>query len=208
MEEEIKDSKINIVEYAKSLVKRSVYQEEKNFIFVGNSCSGKTAIFNLLFSNKKEKPNYTYNQTCGINFNNANVYFSNSRKVILNGYELGGGVESFPLIKNIVYQENYDNSAFILVVDLSKPEQFLTLFNNFNKQLYDMFINENENKDDNKNNNKNLKNNSIDILTRNAIIKEKESKVKTSSDLKYLNLQPWRAVIVGTKYDLFEKFDL
>jgi hypothetical protein len=205
MEEEIKDSKINIVEYAKSLVKRSVYQEEKNFIFLGNACSGKTAVFNLLFSNKKEKANYTYNQTCGINFNNANVYFSNSRKVILNGYELGGGIESLPLINNIVYQDNYDNSTFILVVDLSKPEQFINLFKNFNNHLNDTFFNE---KNDKELNNKNLKSNVIDSVTKNAVIKEKESKLKASSDLKYLNLQPWRAVIVGTKYDLFEKFDL
>lgn len=203
MEEQTKDSTINIVEYAKSLVKRSVYQEEKNFIFVGNSCSGKTIIFNLLFSNKKEKPNTTYNQTCGINFNNANVYFSNSRKVILNGYELGGGPESFPLINNIVYQENYDNSTFILCVDLSKPEQFISLFNSFNKQLSDMFCSEKENTS-----NKTSKNLGIDLITRNVIIKEKESKIKNTSDLKYLNLQPWRAVIVGSKYDLFEKFDL
>lgn len=189
MEEEQKDSNIDILEYAKTLVKHSNFQEEKNFIFIGEQASGKTTVFNLLFSNKKEKAISGYNQTCGINFNNATANFNNYKKIIMNGYELGGGLESLSLVNNIAHENNFNNTLFVIVIDLSKPETIVNSLKNINEKLKECcsgFDN--------------------DMLNRN--ISEKRGMIKNENDINHLQLMPWKVVVVGTKYDLFEKFDV
>ena len=119
VENEKTDSNINILDHAKSLIKHSMSQEEKNFIFIGDEKSGKSNIFNLLFSNKKKEENLeNYSQTCGINYNNATASFSNSKKILMNGYEIGGGLENIGLIQNIVYEKiSITYLCFILLIN-------------------------------------------------------------------------------------------
>lgn len=178
-----KDSNVNILEHAKTLIRYQQTKEENNFIFVGNEKSGKTSCFNLVFS-KKEKDVKSYVQTCGINYNNAVASFGGSKKILMNGYELGGGLDSLGLIKNLVFDDNIKLTVFILVIDLEKPEKICETIKTFNNELEKLALNK-------------------EILD--LMLTEKKEKIKSD---KYLELKPWNVVIVGSKYDLLEKVDM
>lgn len=190
MEEDLSNSKFNILEYSSNLVKQTKQLDEKNFIFIGDNKSGKTTIFNLIFSNKKDKDN-KYTQTCGINFNNASVSFSNiNRKILLNGYELGGNIENIQLIKNIVFENNILNTTFVLIIDLNQPENVLKILDQSIKTI-----------------NGSLTQN-VSPETLQMMSKSKEHLIRNKSDLNICEFVPWNICVIGTKYDLFEKIDV
>lgn len=190
MEDEQSSSNFNIIEYSSNLVKQTKQIDEKNFIFIGDNKSGKTTVFNLIFSNKKEKDT-KYIQTCGINFNNATVSFSNlNRKILLNGYELGGNVENIQLIKNIVFENNISNTTFVLIIDLSQPEIMLNIINQTLKIIGESLS-------------QNISSETLQMMA-----KSKEHKLRSKSDSNICEFVPWNLCIIGSKYDLFEKIDV
>jgi outer membrane receptor for ferrienterochelin and colicin len=185
IEDQIKESGINILEYSKSLVKHSFSQiEEHNFIFVGEKFSGKTTIFNTIFSNKKEKET-TYIETCGINYNNATVTIGgNNKKILLNGFEIAGDIS---LIKNLIFENNFNFSTFVIVLDLSKPERVLESLLRISGELNKIFT----------------ENISSEILEESS-----KKQIKNTADSKIVKINPGKIVVVPTKYDLFEKLDV
>ena len=78
---------------------------------------------------------------------------------------------------------------FVLVLDLSIPEKALFVLNEIHKSFDEMF-----------------KEFSEDILNDNILTKQKL--IKNKNDVKYTGIKPWNLIIVGSKYDVFEKMDV
>lgn len=230
-DENILDSKVNILEFIKSnnssdkLFSSNNYCE-KNVIFIGDKASGKTTIFNSLFNTSKEKFNTTsnsnnenlqYNQTCGINYN----YYKGSikeinKKVIINGYEIGGGISNANLLSTILNKQisiknsnnNNDNNndnltdtileidilnklLIVLVFDLSQPYNFINSLKSFTKSISNTLLDS-------------FKKETLLEFTNN-----KKSKLNILDNNKEAySIFPANIIMICNKFDKFEKYDM
>jgi len=191
MNENDQISSFNLINFAKNMISISQKRmEERNLIILGDKISGKTTIFNNLIGVSSQKDNYS--TTSGINFNYIRQQIG-QKKVILNVYEIGGGVNNIELIKTIINNNNFRNTAFIIVLDFSKPsgvleslKSFLFDLNNLLKEL--------------------MSNDSIAEIIENK--KNKFPDRNTNNNIKRLNFFPAEIIVVGNKYDYLEKKDM
>lgn len=185
------ESKINILEYAKTLNKQATNSlvDERNIIFIGDKASGKSTLFNLIFPSKREKEAYV--QTCGINYGYISLNISAYRKINLNGYEIGGGVDNIGLLKNIINEGNILNSVVIFTIDLGKPENFMKLFKQYTEAISSI-----------------LKETCKQETLVDIVNNKKKSYNEKTNDSKLCSPFPCQLVIVGTKYDHFERIDV
>lgn len=183
---------VNILDYSASLSKFSLTnaEDESNIIIVGDSMSGKSTVFNLLFSNKREKDPTSYSQTCGINYNFFTAQISGYKRLLVNGYEIGGGIESVGLLKNIVNDSNIRKSVIILTIDLSKPQKFLSTFKKYIEAISSVLTE------------------TCRQETLVEIINQKKQQYKNQQDTKVSSIFPSQLLLIGTKYDGFEKIDV
>lgn len=180
-------SKFNMLNFAKSMVSVSQRkQEEKNLIIFGDKASGKSTIINNILGTSNIKENY--NPTSGISFNYIRQSIG-QRKILLNIYEIGGGLDNIELIRTIINEDNYSNTTFILCLDFNKPENVLKSFKNYtielNRILKDLFTQE--------------------ILL--EVIEKKKNNFadrNTNSDYKRLTFFPAEIYVIGNKYDSLE----
>lgn len=184
-------SKFNILNFSKSMVSVSYRkQEEKNFIIIGDKGSGKSTIMNNIIGSNSNKENYS--PTSGISFNYLRQQVG-QKKILLNLYEIGGGIDNIELIKTIINEDNYFNTYFLISLDFNKPENLLNSFKNYIIEL-----------------NRILKNSfSQEILL--ELIEKKKNNFpdrNTNSDYKRLNFFPAEIYIIGNKYDYLEKREM
>ena len=180
-------SEFNMLNFAKSLISVSQKkQEEKNLIILGDKASGKTTLMNNILGGVSNKDNYS--PTSGISFNYLRQQIG-LRKILLNLYEIGGGLDNIELIRTIINEDNYSNTIFILCLDFEKPENILKSFKDYiielNRILKDLFTQE--------------------ILLE-CIEKKKNSFVdrNTNNDYKRLSFFPAEIYVIGNKYDFLE----
>jgi len=113
----------NLFKFSKNMIintNRKV--EEKNLIIIGDKGSGKTTVFNNIFTSSSTKE--IYSPTCGINYNFIRFQAS-SRKYLLNIYEIGGGIKNIALLKTILNEKNIFDTFIILTLDFSRIENCL-----------------------------------------------------------------------------------
>ena len=85
-------SKFNMLNFAKSMISVSQRkQEEKNLIILGDKASGKSTIMNNIIGTNNNKE--SYNPSSGISFNYLRQSIG-QRKILLNLYEIGGGIDN------------------------------------------------------------------------------------------------------------------
>jgi GTPase SAR1 family protein len=185
--------KNSLFELAKNLVKTSQKKiEEKNLIIIGDKGSGKTNLFNTFLQSTSAKSTYT--PTCGINYSYMRYQPSSTKKLILNLYEIGGGLNEINLIRTILTDKNLRNTIIVINIDLSKPREILNCLKNYLKQL-NAIIKEIADQDT-----------IIDI------IENKKSKYKdtysNSAEFKRINIFPAEIIVVGNNYENFEVIDL
>jgi GTPase SAR1 family protein len=189
MEENI--SKFNLLNFARSMFTVSLkIQEEKNLIILGDKASGKSTIMNNIIGTNINKENYS--PTSGINFNYIRQQIG-QRKMLLNLYEIGGGIENLELIKTIINEDNFLHTIFILILDFKKPENVLKTLKNYIIEL-NMIL-------------KNIF--SHEILL--EIIEKKKNKFidrNTNNDYKRLIFFPAEIYVIGNKYDFLEKREM
>ena len=221
-DEDKNDSNINILDYAQTINKSNdVFSsskiEEKDIIFIGEKGSGKSTIFNNIFISTKEKNNISskenqqYTQTCGINFSYYKGSISDlNKKIIYNGYEIGGGIENVNFLNSLLtkYKNNTSNTnnvdidinkefnelnkiTFVLVFDLGKPHNFLKLFKKYSESISNI-----------------LKNNFNKEVLIEYVNSRKECYNKEKNDAKQSSIFPANIIVIGNKYDLFEKLDV
>lgn len=184
-------SKFNMLNFAKSMVSVSQRkQEEKNLIIIGDKASGKSTIINNILGINSNKENYS--PTSGISYNYLRQQVG-QKKILLNLFEIGGGVDNIDLIRTIINEDNYINTIFLICLDFNKSENVLNSFKNYiielNKILKDSFTQE--------------------ILL--EIIEKKKNSFpdrNTNSDYKRLNFFPAEIYIIGNKYDCLEKREM
>ena len=180
----------NLFKFGKNMVQNTNRKvEERNLIILGDKGSGKTTIFNNLFTSSSTKENYS--PTCGINYNYIR-YQSGSKKYILNVYEIGGGIKNLGLIKTFLNEKNIFNTFIILSLDFNCIDNCLTSIKQYINDL----------------------NNIIKEIANGEIISElienKKNKYKdrNSADFKRIKLFPLEMILVGCKYDIFEKIEM
>jgi ATPase subunit of ABC transporter with duplicated ATPase domains len=180
-------SEFNMLNFAKSLISVSQRkQEEKNLIILGDKASGKSTIMNNIIGTNNNKENY--NPSSGISFNYLRQTIG-QRKILLNLYEIGGGIDNIELIRTIINEDNYINTIFILCLDFNKPENVLKSFKNYiielKRILKELFTQE--------------------ILLE-MIEKKKNNYVdrNVNCDYKRLTFFPADIYVIGNKYDCLE----
>jgi hypothetical protein len=184
-------SKFNMINFAKSMqIVSQKKQEEKNIIILGDKASGKSTILNNIIGTNNNKENYS--PTSGISFNYLRQQIG-QRKILLNLYEIGGGIDNIELIKTLINEENFSNTIFILILDFNNPENVLKSLKNYIIELNTII--------------KNLF--SQDILL--EIIENKKNKFlnrNTNNDYKRLTFFPAEIYVIGNKYDSLEKREM
>lgn len=181
----------NLFELAKNMVNTSQKKiEEKNLIILGDKCSGKSVLFNTITQNSSSKSNYI--PTCGINYSYMRYQPSSTKKLLLNIYEIGGGINNLNLIKTVLNDKNLRNTIILINLDLARPREILTSLKNYLKELKTIIkeIAEHET-----------------ILD---IIENKKSKYKdtSSNDFKRINIFPAEVIVMGNNYESLEVIDL
>jgi len=181
----------NLFDLAKNFVNTSQKKiEEKNLIILGDKCSGKSVLFNTITQNSSSKSNYI--PTCGINYSYMRYQPSTTKKLLLNIYEIGGGINNINLIKTVLNDKNLRNTIFLINLDLSRPREILILLKNYLKELKSIIkeIAEHET-----------------ILD---IVENKKSKYKdpNSNDFKRINIFPAEVIVIGNNYESLEVIDL
>ena len=180
-------SKFNMLNFAKSMISVSQRkQEEKNLIILGDKASGKSTIMNNIIGTNNNKE--SYNPSSGISFNYLRQSIG-QRKILLNLYEIGGGIDNIELIRTIINEDNYINTIFVLCLDFNKPENVLKSFKNYiielNRILKELFTQE--------------------ILL--EMIEKKKNNYadrNLNCDYKRLTFFPADIYVVGNKYDCLE----
>ena len=183
-------SKYNLLEYAKqSSFASTPLFPAKNLIIVGSKHSGKSCLFNLLSSNIENSSsiiNDDYSPTFGINYGFMRYQQSSSNKLIINIYEIGGGIENIDLLKTLITPQNIKDTMIFIVVDFEKPETALDTFIQFNKSI------------------RSLIELNIENEIQKEIITDKEKSYDNSYNKSHINIIPINTYIIGNKYDLFQ----
>ena len=177
---------------AQTLSKQNISSsvDEYNIIILGSEKSGKSTIFNMLFNSKKDNNLDVYSQTCGINFTFLNKEISSYSKKLVNGYEIGGGIENINLIESFITEESILKTKFLITFDLSSPYLFLS----FLKEILDKI-------------NEILSKKCTDEFLKDLINKKKIN-FKSEKDKESSILTPIDLTLIGTKYDLLEKLEV
>jgi hypothetical protein len=185
------ECEFSLVELGISLLKNSSTRrtQEKNLIIVGEKASGKSVLFNNILLNSSMKETYT--PTCGINYSYMRYQPSSSKKLILNVYELGGGLSNFDLIKTILNNDNITNSVIIINLDLSIGNKTLLSLKEYLKKLTQILK-------------ESCSNDKLSEVIENKRFKYKDI---NSNDFKRVNIFPAEVIVLGNKYDLLEKID-
>ena len=187
-------SKFNLLEYAKqSSFASTPLFPSKNLIIVGSKRSGKSSIFNLLSSNIETSSsmiNDDYSPTFGINYGFMRYQQSSSNKLIINIYEIGGGIENIDLLKTLITPQNIKETMIFIVVDFEKPETALDTFIQYNKSI------------------RSLIELNIENEIQKEIITDKEKSYDNSYNKSHINIIPINTYIIGNKYDYLEKIDV
>lgn len=188
----INTGKTSLSELASSLSKqsKSQFHDEQNIVILGDEKSGKSFLFNSIFNIKKEKDIESYSQTCGITYSSLTKTISLYKKQVLNGYEIGGGIENINLIDCILNKGSLENIVIIVVFDLDRPYKFLRIYNEVISQLGDIF------------NRQYSKEELLDKVNR----KRKEISNKDNESM--YRIFPCEMIFLGMKYDKYEKMDM
>jgi hypothetical protein len=188
--EERQECELSLLELGKNLIGSSTRKaQEKNLIIVGDKGSGKSVLFNNILLNYSQKETYT--PTCGINYSYMRYQPSSSKKLILNVFEVGGGLSNLDLIKTILNESNIMNTIFILNLDFSKGNKLLFSLKEFMKKLTNILK-------------EICENNKLSEIIENKRFKYKDI---NSNDFKRVNIFPAEIIVIGNKYDLLEKID-
>lgn len=188
----VNTNKTTLLELANSLSKQSKLQfhDEQNIIILGDEKSGKSLLFNSIFNIKKEKDIDSYSQTCGITYSSLTKTVSLYKKQVLNGYEIGGGIENINLIDCILNKGLLENMVIIVVFDLDRPYRFLRIYNEVISQLGIIF------------NRQYSKEELLDKVNR------KRKEISNKEDESMYGIFPCEMIFLGMKYDKFEKMDM
>lgn len=188
----VNTNKTTLLELANSLSKQSKLQfhDEQNIIILGDEKSGKSLLFNSIFNIKKEKDIDSYSQTCGITYSSLTKTISLYKKQVLNGYEIGGGIENINLIDCILNKGLLENMVIIVVFDLDRPYRFLRIYNEVISQLGIIF------------NRQYSKEELLDKVNR------KRKEISNKDDESMYGIFPCEMIFLGMKYDKFEKMDM
>jgi GTPase SAR1 family protein len=189
------NSDFNILELGKNLVKTSIKKiEEKNLIILGDKSSGKTSLFNNILLNFTQKETYT--PTCGINYSFIRYQPNSNKKLIMNVYEIGGGISNVNLVKTILNEKNFNlkNSIFVINLDFSRPSTILLSLREYLKQLLSI-LKEVYNSE-----------NLIEIIE-NKNIKFRDKK-ENNNISNIISIFPAEIIVIGNKYDFLEKIDI
>ena len=128
-EKENYQSKFNFIEMSKYSATSDELNDDsssRNIIFIGSKNSGKSSLINGIIScdsaSFSRGDATSSGPTKGINYNYIKLP---SKKKIINLYEIGGGIESFNLIKEILLPQHIQNSLLFIILDFGKPKSAL-----------------------------------------------------------------------------------
>jgi hypothetical protein len=114
---------------------------------------------------------------------------SSSNKLIINIYEIGGGIENIDLLKTLITPQNIKETMIFIVVDFEKPEIALDTIIQYNKSI------------------RSLIELNIENEIQKEIITDKEKSYDNSYNKSHINIIPINTYIIGNKYDYLEKID-
>lgn len=188
MAEQEPQSKFNLIDIAKGQL-MSTRKEEKNLIIIGNKGSGKTTIFNSLTNIQiPQQDNYT--QTSGINYGFMRYQQSSSKKLLLNIYEIGGGMENVSLLRSILNNDNFNETMIAIVLDFKKPKGQLDSLLKYIESIRAIIKDK------------------ISIDTLREYVAVKEAKYINKERLKGIKVFPANVIVIGNKYNILEKIDV
>ncbi|KAL4454567.1 hypothetical protein ABPG74_021772 [Tetrahymena malaccensis] len=167
---------------------------EKTLVVVGDKGSGKTSFVNILKNMQQVDDRYI--PTVGLDYQYVRRTNAN-RKELIHSYELGGGKEQSKMITIPISKQNFRDAFYILVLDLSKPHQIIESatfwFEEIRRQI-DQF-------------------NSTAFTTpeendqRSNFEFAQQARFESHPDKNRVKILPIQTIVIGMKYDIFEKTD-
>ncbi|MCQ2816522.1 MAG: GTPase domain-containing protein [archaeon] len=198
-EEKETQSKFNFLEISKYSATSDGLNDEssfRNIIFIGSKNSGKSSLINSIISCDTSSygrgDTSSYGPTQGINYNYLKLP---NKKKIINFYEIGGGIESFDLLKEILLPQQIQNSLLFIVLDFARPKSVIEYLNNYLQEInkYIDYI-------------KSYESGGIkgsDEIT--EILNKKIELMPNKQPERNMNIIPLKIYLIGNKYDILEK---